>query len=88
MAHKQMAVALGLIVAAAPALAASPEPITEAGPDAQYCMRVEVFTGSRIEKVRCWTRAEWAEQGVDVDKEWAKEGVSIIDREGSRPVKG
>ena len=48
-----------------------------AGPDAKYCLRVEAFTGSRIETVRCWTREKWAEQGVDVDKEWAKEGVEV-----------
>jgi hypothetical protein len=33
---------------------------------------------SLLETVLCWTRAEWAEQGVDVDKDWATEGVAII----------
>jgi uncharacterized protein YjhX (UPF0386 family) len=41
-------------------------------------MRIEAMTGSRIEEVRCWTRAEWAEQEVDVDKDWPKEGVRVI----------
>lgn len=41
-------------------------------------MRVEAFTGSRIEEVKCWTRQEWAEQGVDLDKDWPKEGIRII----------
>ena len=34
-------------------------------------------TGSLVETVQCWTRAQWVEQGVDVDKAWAKEGVAI-----------
>jgi len=41
-------------------------------------MRIEAITGSRMEQVRCWTRAEWAEQDVDVDQEWAKDGVRVI----------
>jgi uncharacterized protein YjhX (UPF0386 family) len=41
-------------------------------------MRIEAVTGSRIEEVRCWTRAEWAENGVDVDKDWAEEGVRVL----------
>ena len=88
MAHKHLAVTLGLIIAASPAFSASPEPAPEASADARYCLRVDPFTGSHIERVRCWTRAEWADQGVDVDKEWAKNGVSVIDQDGSRPVKG
>ena len=46
--------------------------------DTKYCMRVEAPTGSRIEPVRCWTREEWADQGVDVDHDWPKEGVTTI----------
>jgi uncharacterized protein YjhX (UPF0386 family) len=41
-------------------------------------MHIEAITGSRIEKLKCWTREEWAEQEVDVDAEWAKEGVRTI----------
>jgi hypothetical protein len=82
MANKRLIVALGLMVAASP-LAASQDSMPAgggapaAGPDARYCMRVEAVTGSRIETVRCWTRWEWAEQGVDVDRDWAKEGVAV-----------
>ena len=83
MALKEMAFALGLIAAAAPVSAAKhEEPVAgapAAGPNAEYCMRIEAITGSRIEKVRCWTRQEWADRGVDVDKDWAKEGVAIIE---------
>jgi uncharacterized protein YjhX (UPF0386 family) len=41
-------------------------------------MHIEAVTGTRLEEVKCWTRAEWAENGVDVDKDWSREGVSVI----------
>ena len=46
--------------------------------ETRYCMHIEAITGSRIEEVKCWTRAEWADRGVDVDVDWAKEGVRTI----------
>ena len=82
MAHRSWMFALGLAALAAPLSAndprPAPPPAPEAGPNARYCMKVEPMTGSRIETVRCWTREEWAYQGVDVDKDWAKEGVAVI----------
>ncbi|HYC95320.1 MAG TPA: hypothetical protein VEB39_06435 [Sphingomicrobium sp.] len=83
MAHRELAVALSMIVAASAASATQPEPMppSVAPPgtaETKYCMKVEPLTGSIIERTRCWTREEWAEQGVDVDKEWAKEGVRVI----------
>lgn len=82
MAHKILAVALSMIAATSPLLASQPETPTTPAPagnvDTRYCLRVEPLTGSNIETVRCWTREQWAEQGVDVDKEWAKEGVRVI----------
>jgi len=80
MALKPSAIALSLILAASP-LSAQPETdpgagAPAAGPDAKYCMRVEL-TGNVIEPVKCWTRQQWVDQGVDVDKEWAKEGVDV-----------
>jgi hypothetical protein len=41
-------------------------------------MRIELITGSRIQQVRCWTRAEWAVQEVDVDHDWPEDGVRVI----------
>ncbi len=81
MAFKALVVALSAIVATS--AAASIQPIDTAGapagtPQTKYCMRVEPQTGSRIESVECWTREEWAEGGVDVDKDWAKEGVKTL----------
>lgn len=83
MAHKGLIIALSMIAAASPVVAADPEPTPDqmapaAGPDAKYCLKVDPFTGSNIERVKCWTREQWAEQGVDVDKEWPKEGVRVI----------
>lgn len=83
MAQKQLIVALGLIAAASPLSATQPEldpapAAPAAGPDARYCLRIEAVTGTRLEEVKCWTREEWAEQDVDVDKEWPKEGVRVI----------
>ena len=70
-----------LVAAAAPVVATQPEPTPAsapaAGPDARYCMKIEI-TGSRVDIVRCWTRDKWAEQEVDVDKEWAENGVRVI----------
>jgi uncharacterized protein YjhX (UPF0386 family) len=42
-------------------------------------MRVEPHTGSRLETVECWTREQWAMADVDLDKEWPKEGVRVIE---------
>lgn len=83
MAQKIMLVALSMIVATSPTAAAQPEHIpTSVAPagtaETKYCMRVEAITGSRIERVKCWTREEWADQGVDVDEDWAKEGVAVV----------
>jgi len=80
MAHKEWIIALAAIVAASPVSAAKPPtPTPPAGtPTTRYCMRIEAITGTRIETVECWTRDEWADQGVDVDKDWPKEGVGVI----------
>jgi len=83
MALKEMALALSILAAASPVSASVQEVVTGQGapagtPETLYCMHIEAVTGSRLERVKCWTRAEWAENGVDVDKDWAKEGVSTI----------
>ena len=83
MAPKLMLVLASMMAIAAPGPAAGQDRdqgagAPAAGPDAKYCMRVEPVTGSRIESIQCWTRAEWAELEVDVDEEWAREGVSVI----------
>jgi hypothetical protein len=80
-AHKELIVALGILVAASPVSASQdPAPTTgapAASASAQYCLRVEPVTGTRIETILCLTRAEWVELEVDLDKEWAEEGVAV-----------
>ena len=78
MAHEKLLVAFGLLAAASP-VSASLQGAPPAPPEARYCMRIEPITGSRLEKVVCWTRAEWAANEVDVDAEWAEEGVAVVE---------
>lgn len=83
MALKQVALASIMIAAASPLVASQPEPmrasIAPAAPaDARYCLRVDPPTGSRIETIRCETRDDWAMLDVDVDQEWAENGVRIL----------
>jgi hypothetical protein len=84
MSHRKLILAFGLAAAAAP-VAAQPQErdsmpdAPAAGPEARYCLRVEPVTGTLTERTLCWTRRQWAEQGVDVDREWAKEGVRVIE---------
>jgi hypothetical protein len=78
MAHGETFVAL---MAATLPLAAANYPVTAApagGPDTRYCLRVEPITGSRIESVQCKTRYEWSRLEVDVDQEWAENGVKVF----------
>jgi hypothetical protein len=83
MALKEFALALGMIFASSAATASVQDPDPTVGapagtPETRYCMRIEAITGSRLEELKCWTRAEWAEHDVDVDEEWAREGVRTV----------
>ena len=77
MTHARQLVVFAALLAA-PALAAPGDPAPAGTPTTRYCLKVEAATGSRLETIECWTRAEWADQGVDVDADWAKEGVRVI----------
>ncbi len=83
MAHEIGVVALSLLMAASPlaasTLGSKPVSAPTGTADTRYCLRIEASTGTLIETVRCWTRAEWADQGVDVDEDWAKEGVAVME---------
>ena len=79
MTYRTFVIALGM-VAASPTLASPREPLPEApvaNSKGEICLRVAPLTGNIAETVRCWTREEWADQGVDVDKEWAENGVVL-----------
>ena len=82
MAPGQLLVAWTVIVTS-PVLATAPGPTPSTGapaggPQTLYCMHVDPVTGSLVQTIQCWTREEWADQGVDVDKEWARNGVRVI----------
>ena len=85
MSHWRLAASCSLIVAAVSPVLAQPAErdamagAPAAGPEARYCLRVEPVTGTRVERIRCWTRERWAGLGVDVDREWAKEGVRVVE---------
>jgi hypothetical protein len=71
-----------MVAATTPVAAAEPDMAPGAGApaapaDARYCLRLEPNTGSRIETIQCETREGWAELGLDLDKEWAEEGVRV-----------
>jgi hypothetical protein len=50
----------------------------EGTPETRYCLRVDPVIGSRIETIQCRTREGWAELDVNVDQEWAANGVRVI----------
>jgi len=80
MAH-EFIVALSLIAAASqPPMddavsARIPPPGT---PETKYCLRMDPLPGSRIETIWCKTRDEWAELEINLDEEWAENGVRVI----------
>ena len=82
MAIKSLFAAYSMLAAASFTAAAAEPPQTGGAPageaNTRYCLRVRPVTGNIAETVECWTRAEWLDQDVDVDKEWAKEGVAVI----------
>lgn len=80
MAYRLLILPLSLIAATA-AAASHPDhemgaPAADAG--AKYCLKVEPVTGSRMETTQCRTREDWARLEVDVDHEWADNGVRVI----------
>ena len=79
MAHKELLVALGMMVATLPLPANPAATSAPAGtPSTRYCLRVDPITGSRLETIQCRTRDDWASLEVDVDQEWAENGVRVI----------
>ena len=76
MAH-ELLIVLSLIAAQAPSgVPVAPAP--PGGPETRYCLRVDPLIGSRIETIQCKTRDEWAALELDVDQEWAENGVRVI----------
>lgn len=72
-------IASGLITASAPAVSApavagksaanaSSSATKKISANAKYCLDYEALTGSRISKRECKTKAEWAAEGINIDK--------------------
>jgi hypothetical protein len=68
--------ALSLLAANPPLPPGTPAP--PGTPETRYCLRVDPTLDSRIETIQCRTRDDWATLGIDVDREWAQNGVRII----------
>jgi anaerobic glycerol-3-phosphate dehydrogenase len=75
MAFNQLVIALSLMGAGLPTPQGGGAP--EGTPATRYCLRVDPIIGSRIETIQCMTRQEWADLDVDVDQEWAQNGVRV-----------
>jgi hypothetical protein len=79
MAHALL-IAFGLVASAsqpAPDEGAPANIPPPGSPATRYCLRIEPIIGSRIETIRCKTRDEWARLEIDVDQEWAENGVRV-----------
>ena len=79
MALNELIVALSLVAAtlqAGPSPARAPAPAGT--PQTRYCLRVDPLVGSRVETIQCKTREDWAALEIDVDQEWAENGVRTI----------
>lgn len=68
MPHVAKLALLSLILTAAAAPAEPARGKATAQDQTKYCIEVEATTGSRISKMECRTRADWAQLGVDVDE--------------------
>jgi hypothetical protein len=76
---QELVVALSLISALPlPATNSGTAGAPPGGPETRYCLRVDPITGSRMETIQCRTRDDWADLDVDVDQEWAQNGVRVI----------
>ena len=82
MAHKEVLIALGMIAAASPVSASQIEEVPAwlrrrvLTPDIAFESKPSPAAGSR--EFVAGPAQEWAENDVDVDREWAKEGVRVI----------
>jgi hypothetical protein len=80
MTHQSLVIAFAMMVAILPPAAGNSGSTgaPAGGPTTRYCLRVDPVTGSRIETIQCRTREDWADLDVDVDQEWAANGVRVI----------
>jgi hypothetical protein len=72
---------LALITASGMATAATPSTTVAAKANTtastqKYCFQMDDVTGSRLRSTECRTKADWKQQGVDVDELIAKKNQS------------
>lgn len=46
---------------------AAPAQRQPAGKEKMYCLKDDTVTGTRVAKPECRTKADWAQEGVDID---------------------
>ena len=75
MPYQAAALIVGSLLVAVPSTAADNSTSNTAAPKTQvaakeqtYCLQSGVDTGSRIKRVDCKTKRQWAQLGVDVDE--------------------
>jgi hypothetical protein len=75
-----IAVSLGMMMATVQPVSsdATATGAPEGGPTTRYCLRIDPVIGTRVPTIMCNTRQDWADLGLDVDQEWADNGVSVI----------
>lgn len=79
MAYNELIVALSLIATTSQTPANPPQRVAPQGTaETRYCLKVDPLAGSRVETIQCKTRDEWAALEIDVDQEWAENGVRTI----------
>jgi hypothetical protein len=76
MQFKLITLAASCLAVATPAMSAeSPQTNSVAAkpaPEKTYCLQFGLDTGSRINRVECKTKRDWARLGVDIDEVLAK----------------
>lgn len=79
MAFNATILAMSLVAATAQAPSnPAPQAAPPGNAQTRYCLRVDPLVGSRVETIQCKTRDEWAALQIDVDQEWAENGVRTI----------
>lgn len=79
MALNELILALSLVATTQPTSSNPPPSAAPPGtPETRYCLKVDPLIGSRVETIQCKTRDEWAALQIDVDQEWAENGVRTV----------
>ena len=72
MISKSILVLAGLTLIASPAAGAEKSANKTQGSEKTYCLQLEPITGTRISRIECKSKKDWALVGIDVDELLAK----------------